>query len=581
MKKVWKGFAAAVSAAAIAATGFIGATAANAAEGDVTVTITDATSADQKFVAYRVLDATNNGENYAYTINTTYSEVLKTATGLPLNGTPEANNAAVTEYIGGLSTTSTPTMKQFADKLWLAIADKGITPDVAEFAGKEGGASFEGPQGYYLIRQTKAGASDALSAVIVNTAGQNGVDVTLKKDVPTVVKKVQNVNDSSNTTSNWQDSADHDVNDQVSFQLTGTVAQNVNEYHQYKFQFNDTMSAGLTFVQAAETVASTDVTVKIDGTQVASDSYTVSLSAAEAGTAAPYAGGTVLTVSFADLLAAKDTEGNAITLDGGDIVTVEYKATLNENAVIGANGNPNKVDLTFANDPHYNGAGANQPTGTTPKDEVIVFTYEVNADKITSDKKPLEGASFALLKWFEKDQVWKVYQPAKAADGENAAVAAGWVALPSGVTIANKNAIATLSQTDAAKIPGTATAKNDETGKWTVNFPRIDDGDYAIVETVVPAGYNYAAPTQFTITGALVTTQPTGQPITGTWGAPTTTNKDVTVSGGTISASIVNNAGNELPETGGMGTTILYAAGAAIVLIAGIGLAVTLRRRQA
>ena len=30
-----------------------------------------------------------------------------------------------------------------------------------------------------------------------------------------------------------------------------------------------------------------------------------------------------------------------------------------------------------------------------------------------------------------------------------------------------------------------------------------------------------------------------------------------------------------------MGTTILYAAGAAIVLIAGIGLAVTLRRRQA
>ena len=70
MKKVWKGFAAAVSATAIAATGFIGATSASAADGDVTVTITDATSADQKFVAYRVLDATNNGNNYAYTINT-------------------------------------------------------------------------------------------------------------------------------------------------------------------------------------------------------------------------------------------------------------------------------------------------------------------------------------------------------------------------------------------------------------------------------------------------------------------------------------------------------------------------------
>ncbi len=576
MKKVWKGFAAAVSAAAIAATGFIGATSASAAEGDVTVTITDATSADQKFVAYRVLNATNNGDNYAYTINTKYSDQLKTATELDLDGTPEENNAAVTNYIGALNAAQ---MKVFADKLWVAIANTkpAVTPDVSEFTGKTGGASFSGPQGYYLIRQTSAGDNDALSSVIVNTAGQNGVDVTLKKNVPTVEKKVQNVNDSSNTTSGWQDSADHDVNDKVNFKLTGTTSTYVNDFKQYKFEFKDTMSAGLTFVQAGDTVAATDVIVKIDGTAITSG-YTVTLADVPTGTAAPYAGGKVLTVSFADLLAAAKAAN--IKLDGGDVVTVEYKATLNKSAVIGSAGNPNKVDLTFANDPHYSGAGANEPTGTTPEDEVIVFTYEVNADKVTSDNKPLEGASFALLKWFEADKVWKVYQHAKAADGTNPAVPAGWVALPTGVTIENKAAIATLSQTDAAKISGTATAENKD-GKWTVNFPRIDDGDYAIVETVVPAGYNYAAPTQFTITGHLVTTQPTGGAITGTWGAPTTGNNDVTVSGGTISTSIVNNAGNKLPSTGGMGTTILYVAGAVIVLIAGIGLAVTLRRRQA
>lgn len=575
MKKVWKGFAAAVSAAAIAATGFIGATSANAADGDVTVTITDATSADQKFVAYRVLDATNNGDNYAYTINTKYSEQLKTATELPLDGTPEANNAAVTEYIGKLDAAA---MKVFADKLWAAIADTkpAVTPDVSEFAGKTGGASFSGPQGYYLIRQTGAGANDALSSVIVNTAGQDGVNVTLKKDVPTVEKKVQNVNDSSNTTSDWQDSADHDVNDQVNFKLSGTTASNVNDFKQYKFEFKDTMSAGLTFVQAGDTVATTDVTVKIDSESITSG-YTVTLTDVPADTTGAYAGGKVLTVSFTDLLAAAKAAG--ITLDGDDVVTVEYKATLNENAVIGADGNPNKVNLTFANDPHYNGAGENQPTGVTPEDEVIVFTYEVNVDKVTKDNKPLEGASFALLKWFEADNAWKVYQPAKAAEGENPAVAAGWVALPTGVTIANKAAIATLPQTEAAKIPGTATAQNKD-GKWTVNFPRIDDGDYAIVETVVPAGYNYAAPTQFTITGNLVTTQPESEPITNTFTAPTVTD-NVSVANGTISASIVNNAGNELPSTGGMGTTMLYVAGAAIVLIAGIGLAVTLRRRQA
>ena len=576
MKKVWKGFAAAVSAAAIAATGFIGATSASAAEGDVTVTITDATSADQKFVAYRVLNATNNGDNYAYTINTKYSDQLKTATELDLDGTPEENNAAVTNYIGALNAAQ---MKVFADKLWVAIANTkpAVTPDVSEFTGKTDGASFSGPQGYYLIRQTGAGANDALSSVIVNTAGQDGVNVKLKKDVPTVEKKVQNVNDSSNTTSGWQDSADHDVNDKVNFKLTGTTSTYVNDFKQYKFEFKDTMSAGLTFVQAGDTVAAGDVTVKIDGTAITSG-YTVTLADVPTGTAAPYAGGKVLTVSFADLLAA--TKAANIKLDGGDVVTVEYKATLNESAKIGSEGNPNKVDLTFANDPHYNGNGANQPTGVTPEDEVIVFTYEVNADKVNKDNQPLKGASFALLKWFAADNAWKVYQPAKAAEGTNPAVAAGWVALPTNVTIANKAAIATLSQTDAAKIPGTATAQNKD-GKWTVNFPRIDDGDYAIVETVVPAGYNYAAPTQFTITGNLVTAQPSGAPITGTWAEPTGPKGTVSVSGGTISASIVNNAGNELPSTGGMGTTVLYAAGAAIVLIAGIGLAVVLRRRQA
>ena len=50
---------------------------------------------------------------------------------------------------------------------------------------------------------------------------------------------------------------------------------------------------------------------------------------------------------------------------------------------------------------------------------------------------------------------------------------------------------------------------------------------------------------------------------------------------GSISTTIENKSGNELPSTGGMGTTVLYVAGAAIVLIAGIGLAVALRRRQA
>ncbi|MGN0076927.1 MAG: LPXTG cell wall anchor domain-containing protein [Parafannyhessea sp.] len=42
----------------------------------------------------------------------------------------------------------------------------------------------------------------------------------------------------------------------------------------------------------------------------------------------------------------------------------------------------------------------------------------------------------------------------------------------------------------------------------------------------------------------------------------------------------MNKKGSTLPSTGGMGTTILYVAGAAIVVAAGIGLAIRRNKRQ-
>lgn len=39
---------------------------------------------------------------------------------------------------------------------------------------------------------------------------------------------------------------------------------------------------------------------------------------------------------------------------------------------------------------------------------------------------------------------------------------------------------------------------------------------------------------------------------------------------GTLSTKVVNKPGSSLPETGGMGTTILYVAGAVMILAAGV-----------
>ena len=62
-------------------------------------------------------------------------------------------------------------------------------------------------------------------------------------------------------------------------------------------------------------------------------------------------------------------------------VRVEYTATLNENAVIGSLGNPNKMYMEFSNNPNNEQGG---DKGQTPEDKVIVFTYKVVINKIDS-----------------------------------------------------------------------------------------------------------------------------------------------------------------------------------------------------
>ena len=103
---------------------------------------------------------------------------------------------------------------------------------------------------------------------------------------------------------------------------------------------------------------------------------------------------------FTDL---KQITGATVTKDSK--ITVEFTATLNDKAVIGAPGNPNEAKLEYSNNPYDNGEGKPE-TGETPWDKVVVFTYELIADKVDGEGKPLEGAGFTLYKY---DAVAKDY----------------------------------------------------------------------------------------------------------------------------------------------------------------------------
>ena len=351
--------------------------------------------------------------------------------------------------------------------------------------------------GYYLVKDkdgSVTGEGDAYTEYIIKVVGN--VTTEPKSDVPQVEKKVKDINDSTDDAmTGWQDSADYDIDDSVPFQLKATLANNVSSYTTYKVVFHDTLSKGLNY--------SNDAKVYIDGEET--DGFTVTATVNADGT-------TTLTVSCDDV--------KALGAGNSSVITVEYTATLNENAVLGSAGNLNKVYLEYSNNPNKSESGNNE-TGNTPEDKVIVFTYETIINKVGGDKKPLTGAEFTLEKYNKKTNEWKPIEVVKSDDGT------------------------------------------------TFTFSGLDDGDYRLTETTTPAGYNTIDPIEFTITAEhdVLSDNPALTSLSGnaTTGEITFTSNTTE---GSLLADVVNKAGSTLPETGGMGTTIFYILGGLLVLFA-------------
>ena len=380
--------------------------------------------------------------------------------------------------------------------------------------------------GYYLVKDqddSLTGDNDSYTEYIIQVVGN--VTATPKSDVPEVQKKVKDINDSTDTTkTDWQDSADYDIGDSIPFQLKTTLADNVSAYTTYKVVFHDTLSKGLTY--------NNDAKVYIDGTET--NGFTVTATVNADGT-------TTLTVSCDDV--------KALGAGNSSVITVEYTAKLNENAVLGSAGNPNEVYLKYSNNPNKSEEGNNE-TGETPKDVVIVFTYKTIINKVDSENTPLTGAAFKLEKLI------------KGKDG----AADTWTTVKE-FTV-------------------------DET-TTSFTFSGLDDGQYKLTETKTPAGYNTIDPIYFVIeathdeTADAPTLKTLNAYLTDANGNKQTEMKDgesvnidlgtVDLTAGSITTTVVNKSGSELPSTGGIGTTIFYVLGGVLVLAA-VVLLVTKKR---
>lgn len=200
---------------------------------------------------------------------------------------------------------------------------------------------------------------------------------------------------------------------------------------------------------------------------------------------------------------------DTITKDTNIIVT--YSAVVNENAVVSPAPNPNETKLEFGNAPDVEDR-------FTPPSKTETYTYKVDVVKTDGDNKVLDGAEFKL---YDSKTGGKEISLVKVSDGVY------------------------------------RLAKDGETGVeyiTTVNGQLEIKGldantTYWLEETKAPEGYNkLSGRVEIAVKEANI---------------DATVNGSIWQSGG---IHVVNKAGSILPSTGGMGTTIFYVAGGAIVI---------------
>lgn len=431
----------------------------------------------------------------------------------------------------------------------------------------DGKVEFTGlDEGYYVIVDTNGNTTvvegDYSSAYIVKVV--EDVTGAVKGSGATSDKEVK---DPETNAASTDDAAAYNIGDAVPFTLKATTADNVAAYKKYHITFQDKQSTGLD-APTSYTVKVLDKTFTVPATgndpapQTTANGTKITVTKATPDTGNTFA----IKVEFepTDLDTTDETPAPTY-LDAecnSTLITVDYTSVLNSSAQVGVPGNDNKMHITYSNNPEDEDGG---DEGKTPDDTTIVFTFKTVADKVDEEGKPLAGAQF------------KIYR--EVAEGTANAVKGSDITFADGVE---------HSKIEANKYY-VELAMTGNTAGTQFSLAGLADGNYVIVETAIPEGYNAFKSSAFTITSTVtedggITTLTGGAPFTdtnpGANGAVTVTKKDNTVhalDSGELYGEIENKSGAVLPSTGGIGTIIFYVIGSLLVI--GCGIVLISRRR--
>lgn len=239
-------------------------------------------------------------------------------------------------------------------------------------------------EGYYLIVKTDDlnGENTAATSPIFAALDEGDNEITLKVAIPTITKQIQE----DDETGTWGDEADHTLNQVVNYRLIGTIADNVDAFAAYEYNFKDSWDATKLALHAdsVKVVVKTADTITEDGTETpgTETDITDAVKALTNGIKTDEAG--KLEVNITDLKAVYPT------LAATDQVIVTYTAeqcgtTASPEGII------NTAKLEYANNPVF------ASKGTTPEVSVKDYSYALKIHKVdNATKESLAGVEFSI-----------------------------------------------------------------------------------------------------------------------------------------------------------------------------------------
>ena len=357
----------------------------NGGTGQITLKLQESTAIQnfngRTFELYQLFDLTTDAtrldeeaKNFSYTFinddelkQAIHTAIVNSGQTLDLNENASAYVDKLKKIEQDKKTTT------FANELHKLIKDiPSVRPVETYNGGTNGDTSYvfsNLKEGYYVVVET-TDTNDTVSkkentttsvAMLTNVyVGQNGnPTIELKATLPTIDKKI--IKDGVEV-----EGTDYKVGETVSFKLTATAptTEYMAPFTEYKFNFVDTLSTGLTLNKES-------IKVKVNDE--------------------------ALLESVSDYVVEYDEANQKFTVKipnlklhaanfGANTVTVEYTATINKDAARIEN---NKAHIEYSNNPSTN------DEGTSIDDEVKVYNFELDINK-TDGQNSLTGAKFKL-----------------------------------------------------------------------------------------------------------------------------------------------------------------------------------------